>query len=87
MTNNVLKICALTMALLAPGAACAAKGIGSVTGTTTPEVVTPQTSAPPQTPAQPSPPIGTTGFVAVQPSMAQPAPYHTAPIVARPPAH
>jgi len=87
MMNNVLKYCVLTIALLAPAAAYSANGIGSVTGTTTPEVVTPQMSAPPQTPAQPSPPIGTTGFVAVQPSMAQPAPNHMAPTVVRPPAH
>jgi hypothetical protein len=48
------------IALLASVSNVAAEGIGSVTGTSTPQVVTPRTTAAPQTPAQPSPPIGTT---------------------------
>jgi hypothetical protein len=36
----------------------AADGIGGFTGTTTPQVIVPQTTPAPQTPAYPSPPIG-----------------------------
>jgi hypothetical protein len=60
MTSNVIKCGALLIALLPPIAAYAANGIGSVTGTSTPEVVMPPTTAAPQTPANPSPPVGTT---------------------------
>jgi hypothetical protein len=62
MTNNGLRCAALLIALVAPGAAfVAAEGIGSHTGTSTPQVVTPSnTVAPPQTPAYPPPRIGAT---------------------------
>jgi len=60
MTSRVLKCGALLIALGAPVTAYAANGIGSVTGTSTPEVITPPTTAAPRTPASPSPPIGTT---------------------------
>jgi hypothetical protein len=60
MTSKVLKCGAFLIALAAPIAAHAANGIGSVTGTSTPQVITPPTTAAPQTPASPSPPIGAT---------------------------
>jgi hypothetical protein len=61
MTSNIIKWGVVSIPLLAPMAAYAAdNGIGDVTGTSTPQVVTPPTTAAPQTPANPSPPIGTT---------------------------
>jgi hypothetical protein len=60
MTGKIIKCGAVLIALAAPIAAHAANGIGSVTGTSTPQVVTPPTTAAPQTPATSSPPIGTT---------------------------
>jgi Chromate transporter len=61
MTSNVLKYPVLLIALIAPAATCpAAEGIGSFTGTSTPEVITPPTTAAPQTPAYPSPQTGPT---------------------------
>jgi hypothetical protein len=59
MTGKTLQCGALLIALIAPVASYA-DGIGSVTGTSTPQVVTPTTSAPPQTPAYPQQPPGTT---------------------------
>jgi hypothetical protein len=65
MTNNGLRCAALLIALAAPGGAfVAAEGIGSHTGTSTPQVVTPSnTVAPPQTPAYPPPRIGATDYL------------------------
>jgi hypothetical protein len=61
MTCNIIKCSVVSIALLAPIAVYAAdNGIGGFTGTSTPQVVTPPTTAAPQTPANPSPPIGTT---------------------------
>ena len=57
--NDVLKWSALLVALAAPIAAHAQ--IGNFTGTSTPTVVTPQTSPAPQTPAQPTLPPGANG--------------------------
>jgi hypothetical protein len=59
MKDNWLRCGVLLAALMSPAASHAANGIGGFTGTSTPEVVTPQMSAPPQTPAYPQPPIGT----------------------------
>jgi hypothetical protein len=61
MTGKILKCGVLLITLMAPVASYA-DGIGSVTGTSTPQVVTPTTSAPPQTPAYPQQPPGTTGL-------------------------
>ncbi|WP_158817600.1 hypothetical protein [Methylocapsa sp. S129] len=59
MTNNVRRRCALLIAFMASMATgAAASGIGDITGTSTPEVVTPSTTPAPQTPAYPSPPVG-----------------------------
>jgi hypothetical protein len=60
MTNKVLRYSVLLVVLVAPITAYAASGIGAVTGTSTPQVVTPPTNAAPQTPANQSAPIGTT---------------------------
>jgi hypothetical protein len=61
MPSNVLKYAVLLIALIAPIATCpAAEGIGGFTGTATPEVITPPTTAAPQTPAYPSPQMGPT---------------------------
>jgi hypothetical protein len=61
MASDIIKAGVISIALLAPIMAYAAdNGIGGITGTSTPQVVTPPTTAAPQTPANPSPPIGTT---------------------------
>jgi hypothetical protein len=57
--RNALKSFTLLLALTASGATrSAADGIGSFTGTSTPQVITPQMTPAPQTPAYPSPVIG-----------------------------
>jgi hypothetical protein len=59
MVENALKRAALLVAFTAWGVSLsAADGIGGFTGTTTPEVIVPQTTPAPQTPAYPSPTIG-----------------------------
>jgi hypothetical protein len=59
MIENALKRAALLIAFSVSGATLsAADGIGGFTGTTTPQVIVPQTTPAPQTPAYPSPPIG-----------------------------
>jgi hypothetical protein len=70
MKSIWLKSGLAAVALLAPIAGQAANGIGSVTGTSTPEVVTPQTSPAPQTPAYPQPPIGTEQGLIIAPAPA-----------------
>jgi hypothetical protein len=79
MTGKILKCGVLLITLMAPVASYA-DGIGSVTGTSTPQVVTPTTSAPPQTPAYPQQPPGTTGLGGIG------SPIGIAPSRARPPA-
>jgi hypothetical protein len=59
MIENALKRAALLIVFTASGVSLsAADGIGGFTGTTTPEVIVPQTTLAPQTPAYPPPPIG-----------------------------
>jgi hypothetical protein len=59
MVGNAFKRVALVVAFSASGAMLsAADGIGSFTGTSTPQVITPQMTPAPQTPAYPSPVIG-----------------------------
>ena len=59
MIEYVFKRAALLIAFTASGVTLAgADGIGSYTGTSTPQVIVPQTTPAPQTPAYPSPPIG-----------------------------
>jgi hypothetical protein len=59
MAGSILKFAAALVVLLAPFGACAA--IGDFTGTSSPTVIVPQTTPAPQTPAYPTPPIGTYG--------------------------
>jgi hypothetical protein len=59
MANAHLRCGALLVGLLASTAALAA--IGDFTGTSTPTVIIPPSTPAPQTPAYPSPPIGTVG--------------------------
>jgi hypothetical protein len=65
MTNNTFKYAALIIAWMAPISTCSADGIGSFTGTSTPQVITPHTTEAPQTPAYPEPPIGTNSAIFV----------------------
>jgi hypothetical protein len=59
VTSKALKYSAVLIAAMTLGAAHgAADGIGSFTGTSTPQVITPQMTPAPQTPAYPSPVIG-----------------------------
>jgi hypothetical protein len=59
VTSKALKYSAILIAAMTLGAAqSAADGIGSFTGTSTPQVITPQMTPAPQTPAYPSPVIG-----------------------------
>ena len=59
MTSKALKYSAILIVAMTLGAAqSAADGIGSFTGTSTPQVITPQMTPAPQTPAYPSPVIG-----------------------------
>jgi hypothetical protein len=59
MTSKAFKYSAVLIAAMTLGAARgAADGIGSFTGTSTPQVITPQMTPAPQTPAYPPPPIG-----------------------------
>jgi hypothetical protein len=59
MKSNVFGFCALLVALIAPAATCSAasSGIGGVTGTSSPQVVTPQLTGPAPTPSYLAPPI------------------------------
>ena len=58
MTSSFLRCAILLIALASAAGPCAADGIGSFTGTSTPQVITPQMTPAPQTPAYPSPVIG-----------------------------
>ncbi len=59
MIDNALKRTALLIAFTASGVTLAdADGIGAHTGTSTPQVIVPQTTPAPQTPAYPPPQIG-----------------------------
>jgi hypothetical protein len=68
MKSAWLVAAAIATALMIPMASQAANGIGAVTGTPSPEVVSPQTTPPPQTPAYPQPPIGTNQGLIVAPA-------------------
>jgi hypothetical protein len=57
MAGGILKIGAMLIGLAMPLDAFAA--IGDLTGTSSPTVIVPQTTPAPQTPAYPTPPIGT----------------------------
>jgi hypothetical protein len=65
MVSSILKFGAALTILFAPFGARAA--IGDFTGTSSPTVVIPQTTPAPQTPAYPTPPIGTYGAGAFVP--------------------
>jgi hypothetical protein len=68
MPIKILQCGALFAALIVPVATCsAASGIGSITGTSTPQVAMP-TLAPPQTPATPAPPFGASVLGGIGPS-------------------
>ena len=69
MTYNFLKSVVLIAALVASVEARAAEdGIGAVTGTSTPQVVVPQSSAPPPSPSFQPAPIGMGGQVLALPA-------------------
>jgi hypothetical protein len=65
MAARILKIVAMLVVLAAPFDAFAA--IGDLTGTSSPTVIVPQTTPAPQTPAYPTPPVGTYGGGAIAP--------------------
>jgi|SRR5471030_393217 hypothetical protein len=83
MKTGVFRSGIMVLAFLAPVAGNAANGIGGVTGTSTPQVVTPSTSPAPQTPANPSPAVGATApAIAGPPAVAHNRAH--APVVVRP---
>ena len=65
MAGGMLKIGAMLIVLTTPFDAFAA--IGDLTGTSSPTVIVPQTTPAPQTPAYPTPPIGTYGAGVIAP--------------------
>jgi len=86
MASNILKFGAALIVLYAPFGARAA--IGDFTGTSSPTVIVPQTTPAPQTPAYPTPPIGTYGAGAFVPQPPRTLRSHTiAPRVVAPAIH
>jgi hypothetical protein len=76
MAGGMLKIGAMLIVLTTPFDAFAA--IGDLTGTSSPTVIVPQTTPAPQTPAYPTPPIGTYGAGAIVPRASRALRNHTA---------
>ena len=91
MAGRILKVGAVLAVVAASYDASAA--IGDLTGTSTPTVIIPETTPGPQTPAYPTPPIGTYGAGAVAPRarslryLRYPAAVPRAPRVVAPPIH
>jgi hypothetical protein len=86
MAGGILKFGTVLVVLLAPFGAWAA--IGDFTGTSSPTVIVPQTTPAPQTPAYPTPPIGTYGAGAFVPQAPRTLRNHTvAPRVVAPAYH
>jgi hypothetical protein len=89
MPIKILQCGALLTAFIVPVATCSAatNGIGSITGTSTPQVVAPSTIAPPPTPAPPSQPFRASVLGGVGPSGFAPNLTSAPPPAVRPRSH